>query len=136
MRNNGARGTVVGGVERFEHAAAQTQMCNAIPLTVQNLQTREQGCIQLTQTVIAHVQLCHVTQKLRLIGNHAGDVIQTEETKRCMKHHNLTSNCTGQQHFNVTHKNPSILILSYMSKRIYDPFSDMNISRISSMLNV
>lgn len=85
MRNNGVRGTVVGGVERFEHAAAQTQMCHAIPLTVQNLQTREDSRVKLTQTVITHVQLRHVTQKLRLIGNHAGDVIQTEETEKCVQ---------------------------------------------------
>lgn len=79
VRHNGVCATVVGGVESLERAAAQTQACKAVPLTVQNLQSREDGHVQLSQAVITYVQLRHVMQKLRLIRYHTGDLVQTDE---------------------------------------------------------
>lgn len=79
VRHHSVCATVVGGVESLERTAAQTQACEAVPLTVQNLQPWEDGHVQLSQTVITYVQLRHVTQKLRLVRYHTGDLVQTDE---------------------------------------------------------
>lgn len=81
-RHYGVCTTVIGGIERLECAATQTQTREAVPLTVQNLQPREDRHVQLSQTVIAYVQLRHMTEKFWLVWYHTGDLVQTDEMEK------------------------------------------------------
>ena len=77
-----AKPTVVGGVDAFEQATLGLEAADAIPLAVKHLQPGEDRGVQLRQPVVPHVQLSHVSQQVRLIRHHAGDLIQPDRGSR------------------------------------------------------
>lgn len=74
--------TIVGGVDAFEQATLGLEAADAVPLAVKHLQPGEDGGIQVRQPIIPHVQLGHVPQQVRLIWDHAGDLIQPDRGGR------------------------------------------------------
>lgn len=74
----GEQPTVVGGVDAFEQAALGLEAGDAVPLAVENLQPGEDRGVELRQPVVPHVQLGHVSQQVRFIRDHPGDLIQPD----------------------------------------------------------
>lgn len=74
--------TIVGGIDAFQQVTLGPEAGDAIPLAVKHLQPGEDGGIQVRQPIIPYVQLGHVPQQIRLIGYHAGDLIQPDRRNR------------------------------------------------------
>lgn len=74
--------TVVGGVDAFEQAALGLEAGDAVPLAVEHLQPGEDRGVKLRQSVVPHVQLGHVSQQVRFIWDHPGDLIQPDRGGR------------------------------------------------------
>lgn len=74
----GKEPTVVRGVDAFEQAAFGLEGADAVPLAVEHLQPGEDRDVELRQPVVPHVQLGHVSQQVRFIRDHPGDLIQPD----------------------------------------------------------
>lgn len=77
----GRKPTVAGGVDAFEQAAFGLEAADAVPLAVEHLQPGEDRGVELRQPVVPHVQLGHVSQQVRFIGDHPGDLIEPDRER-------------------------------------------------------
>lgn len=74
--------TVAGGVDAFEEGTLGLEADDAVPLAVEHLQLGEDAGIELCKPVIPNVQLGHVSEQVRLIWDHNGDLIQPDRVKQ------------------------------------------------------
>lgn len=81
----GEKPTVAGGVDAFQKGTLGLEADDAVPLAVERLQPGEDAGIQLCKPVIPHVQLGHVPEQVRLIWDHAGDLIQPDRAKQRLR---------------------------------------------------
>lgn len=78
----GEKPTVAGGVDAFQKGTLGLETGDAVPLTVEHLQLGEDAGVELCQTVVPYVQLGHMSEQVRLIWDHTGDLVQPARGKQ------------------------------------------------------
>lgn len=74
--------TIGGGIERFQGTAADIERHQLIPFTVQNLEVAENSSVEITQLIVAQIDLGDMLEEVDLTGHKLPDGIQPERRRK------------------------------------------------------